>query len=64
MNSLRLHSYIVFTMLPTIADVVIAIVYFVSYFNAWFGLIVFICMFLYLSKFSILETPVLLASVF
>ncbi|KAK2849902.1 hypothetical protein Q7C36_008685 [Tachysurus vachellii] len=44
----HLLDYIVFTMLPTIADIVIAIVYFVSYFNAWFGLIVFICMFLYL----------------
>lgn len=64
MNSLCLHSYIVFTMLPTIADIVIAIIYFISYFNAWFGLIVFICMLLYLSKFSILETTVLLTSAF
>ncbi|KAK3542903.1 hypothetical protein QTP70_006523 [Hemibagrus guttatus] len=44
----HLLDYIVFTMLPTITDIVIAIIYFVSYFNAWFGLIVFICMFLYL----------------
>ncbi|MCI4378604.1 hypothetical protein PGIGA_G00217750 [Pangasianodon gigas] len=45
----HLLDYIVFTMLPTIADIIIAIIYFVSYFNAWFGLIVFICMFLYLT---------------
>ncbi|KAG7463985.1 hypothetical protein MATL_G00182450 [Megalops atlanticus] len=44
-----LLSYIVFSIFPTIADIVIAIVYFTSYFNAWFGLIVFICMFLYLT---------------
>ncbi|XP_036400991.1 ATP-binding cassette, sub-family B (MDR/TAP), member 6a [Megalops cyprinoides] len=44
-----LLSYIVFSIFPTIADIVIAIIYFISYFNAWFGLIVFICMFLYLT---------------
>ncbi|KAJ8255193.1 hypothetical protein GJAV_G00202070 [Gymnothorax javanicus] len=44
-----LLSYIVFSILPTIADIVIAIVFFISNFNAWFGLIVFICMFLYLT---------------
>uniref|UniRef100_A0A8C9W372 ATP binding cassette subfamily B member 6 (LAN blood group) a n=1 Tax=Scleropages formosus TaxID=113540 RepID=A0A8C9W372_SCLFO len=40
---------------PTIADIVIAIIYFVTYFNAWFGLIVFVCMFLYLT-FTIIIT--------
>ncbi|KAF7709660.1 ATP-binding cassette sub-family B member 6 isoform X1 [Silurus meridionalis] len=44
----HLLDYILFTMLPTIADIVIAIIFFVSSFNAWFGLIVFICMLLYL----------------
>ncbi|XP_064185520.1 ATP-binding cassette sub-family B member 6 [Anguilla rostrata] len=44
-----LLSYIVFSILPTIADIVIAIVFFISNFNAWFGLIIFICMFLYLT---------------
>ncbi|XP_051983424.1 ATP-binding cassette sub-family B member 6 [Xyrauchen texanus] len=44
-----LLSYIVFSIIPTIADIVIAIVYFISNFNAWFGLIVFICMALYLT---------------
>ncbi|XP_028824899.1 ATP-binding cassette sub-family B member 6, mitochondrial [Denticeps clupeoides] len=44
-----LLSYIVFNIFPTIADIVIAIAYFASYFNGWFGLIVFICMALYLT---------------
>uniref|UniRef100_A0A6Q2YEQ0 ATP-binding cassette sub-family B member 6 n=1 Tax=Esox lucius TaxID=8010 RepID=A0A6Q2YEQ0_ESOLU len=44
-----LLSYIVFSIFPTIADIVISIIYFVTYFNAWFGLIVFVCMFLYLT---------------
>ncbi|AWO95759.1 putative ATP-binding cassette sub-family B member 6 mitochondrial [Scophthalmus maximus] len=44
-----LLSYIVFSIFPTIADIVISIIYFVTYFNAWFGLIVFICMALYLT---------------
>nr|XP_054767869.1 ATP-binding cassette sub-family B member 6-like [Lytechinus pictus] len=39
-----LLSYIVFNILPTIADIVIAVVYFISAFNAWFGLIVFVAM--------------------
>ncbi|KAM8722090.1 ATP-binding cassette sub-family B member 6 [Acanthopagrus schlegelii] len=44
-----LLSYIVFSIFPTIADIVISIVYFITNFNAWFGLIVFICMALYLT---------------
>ncbi|KAM9305250.1 ATP-binding cassette sub-family B member 6 [Gastrophryne carolinensis] len=44
-----LLSYIVFSILPTIADIVIGIVYFTSFFNAWFGLIIFVCMTLYLT---------------
>lgn len=44
-----LLSYIVFSIFPTIADIVISIVYFITYFNAWFGLIVFVCMTLYLT---------------
>ncbi|XP_060754475.1 ATP-binding cassette sub-family B member 6 isoform X2 [Neoarius graeffei] len=44
-----LLSYLVFTILPTFADIIIAIVYFTSNFNAWFGLIVFVCMVLYLT---------------
>ncbi|XP_078259374.1 ATP-binding cassette sub-family B member 6 [Rhinoraja longicauda] len=49
-NSINtLLSYIIFNIVPTIADIVIAIIYFSTYFNAWFGLIVFICMVLYLT---------------
>uniref|UniRef100_A0A8C7V649 ATP-binding cassette sub-family B member 6 n=1 Tax=Oryzias sinensis TaxID=183150 RepID=A0A8C7V649_9TELE len=44
-----LLSYIVFSIFPTIADIVISIIYFITYFNAWFGLIVFCCMALYLT---------------
>ncbi|XP_052348663.1 ATP-binding cassette sub-family B member 6 isoform X2 [Oncorhynchus keta] len=50
-----LLSYIIFSILPTIADIVIAILYFVSYFSALFGLIVFICLLIYLT-FTILIT--------
>nr|XP_046260747.1 ATP-binding cassette sub-family B member 6 isoform X2 [Scatophagus argus] len=45
----NLLSYILFSILPTICDIIIAIVYFVSYFSVWFGLIVFTCMILYLT---------------
>ncbi|XP_062312741.1 ATP-binding cassette sub-family B member 6 isoform X2 [Osmerus eperlanus] len=45
----NLLSYILFSILPTIADIIIAIIYFVSYFSVWFGLIVLICMVLYLT---------------
>uniref|UniRef100_A0A3B3WVC1 ATP-binding cassette sub-family B member 6 n=1 Tax=Poecilia mexicana TaxID=48701 RepID=A0A3B3WVC1_9TELE len=44
-----LLSYIVFSIFPTIADIVISIIYFVTNFNAWFGLIIFVCMTLYLA---------------
>lgn len=44
-----LLSYIVFSILPTIADIIIGIIYFTSSFNAWFGLIIFVCMTLYLT---------------
>lgn len=45
----NLLSYIVFSIVPTLADIVISIIYFITYFNAWFGLIVFVCMFVYLT---------------
>ncbi|KAK7109557.1 ATP-binding cassette sub-family B member 6-like [Littorina saxatilis] len=49
-NSINnLLSYIVFQIVPTIADIVIAIVYFVTVFNYLFGLIVFASMALYLT---------------
>ncbi|XP_048341083.1 ATP-binding cassette sub-family B member 6 isoform X2 [Sphaerodactylus townsendi] len=45
----NLLSYIVFSIFPTIADIIIAIAYFTSVFSAWFGLIIFVCMILYLT---------------
>uniref|UniRef100_A0A8B9DJ61 ATP-binding cassette sub-family B member 6 n=1 Tax=Anser cygnoides TaxID=8845 RepID=A0A8B9DJ61_ANSCY len=44
-----LLSYIVFSIVPTVTDIVIGIVYFTSVFSAWFGLIIFVCMSLYLT---------------
>nr|KAF6495738.1 hypothetical protein HJG63_010130 [Rousettus aegyptiacus] len=43
-----LLSYLVFNVIPTLADIIIGIIYFSMFFNAWFGLIVFLCMSLYL----------------
>lgn len=49
-NSINsLLSYIIFIIFPMIADIVIAIIYFSTNFNAWFGLIVFLCMVFYLT---------------
>ncbi|CAG5135636.1 unnamed protein product, partial [Candidula unifasciata] len=48
-NSINsLLGYLVFQILPTIADILIAVVYFVTVFNYLFGLIVFVSMALYL----------------
>lgn len=44
----NLLSYILFSITPTIVDIIVAIVYFISQFNAWFGLIVFSTMVLYI----------------
>ncbi|XP_068960568.1 ATP-binding cassette sub-family B member 6 isoform X2 [Petaurus breviceps papuanus] len=44
-----LLSYLIFNILPTLADIIIGIIYFSMFFNAWFGLIVFVCMTLYLT---------------
>ncbi|XP_060008050.1 ATP-binding cassette sub-family B member 6 isoform X1 [Lagenorhynchus albirostris] len=44
-----LLSYLVFNIVPTLADIIIGIIYFSMFFNAWFGLIVFLCMSLYLA---------------
>ncbi|KAK3758018.1 hypothetical protein RRG08_006599, partial [Elysia crispata] len=43
-----LLSYIVFQIFPTIADVIIAIAYFITFFNYLFGIIVFCSMVVYL----------------
>ncbi|ELU17805.1 hypothetical protein CAPTEDRAFT_221936 [Capitella teleta] len=44
----NLLNYIMFNILPTFADIGIAIVFFLTAFNAWFALIIFVAMFLYL----------------
>ncbi|KAM9033687.1 ATP-binding cassette sub-family B member 6, mitochondrial [Sarcophilus harrisii] len=44
-----LLSYLIFNILPTLADIIIGIIYFSMFFNAWFGLIIFVCMTLYLT---------------
>ncbi|CAF1346686.1 unnamed protein product [Rotaria sordida] len=43
-----LLDYVLFSIFPTIADILIAIVYFVIQFNIWFGIIVFATMLIYL----------------
>lgn len=47
-----LCSYIIFSILPTIADILIAIIFFLTVFNAWFALIIFVTMVLYLGEFN------------
>ncbi|CAH2246733.1 jg8798 [Pararge aegeria aegeria] len=44
----NLLSYILFSITPTIIDIIIAVVYFITAFNVWFGLIVFSTMVLYI----------------
>lgn len=46
----NLLNYIIFSILPTIVDILIAVVFFVTAFNYWFGLIVFVTMGLYIGK--------------
>ncbi|KAF9824859.1 hypothetical protein SFRURICE_001732 [Spodoptera frugiperda] len=45
----NLLSYILFSITPTLVDIIVAVVYFVSQFNVWFGLIVFSTMVLYIT---------------
>lgn len=44
----NLLNYILFSIAPTMIDIVVAIVFFIGAFNWWFGLIVFLTMGLYL----------------
>ena len=46
----NLMSYLVFNIFPTIADVLIAIIYFAFAFNIWFGVIIIITMAIYLAS--------------
>ncbi len=47
----NLLNYILFSIAPTIVDILVAIVFFISAFNWWFGLIVFVTMGLYICKY-------------
>ncbi|KAK4877973.1 hypothetical protein RN001_010479 [Aquatica leii] len=44
----NLLNYIIFSITPTIVDILVAVIYFVTVFNGWFGLIVFVTMLLYI----------------
>lgn len=46
----NLLNYILFSIAPTIIDILIAVVFFAVTFNYWFGLIVFLTMLLYIRK--------------
>lgn len=48
----NLLNYILFSIAPTIIDILIAVVFFTVTFNWYFGLIVFITMLLYISECS------------
>lgn len=48
----NLLNYILFSIAPTIVDILVAVVFFIMAFNWWFGLIVFITMSLYIGKSS------------
>ncbi|XP_058449573.1 ATP-binding cassette sub-family B member 6 [Malaya genurostris] len=45
----NLLNYILFSITPTIVDILIAVVFFILAFNWWFGLIVFVTMALYIA---------------
>lgn len=45
----NLLNYILFSIVPTIVDILVAVVFFVSAFNKWFGLIVFLTMSFYIA---------------
>ena len=47
----NLLNYILFSIFPTIIDILIAVVFFITTFNWWFGLIVFVTMLLYIRRF-------------
>lgn len=51
----NLLNYILFSIAPTIIDIIVAVSYFVAAFNVWFGLIVFITMILYIGKSEIIS---------
>lgn len=46
----NLLNYIIFSIAPTIIDIFVAVIFFITMFNYWFGLIVFLTMFLYIGR--------------
>lgn len=54
-----LLSYLVFNILPTIIDIIVAIIYFTAAFNVWFGLIVLVTMALYLGRSKVFSVEVI-----
>jgi len=49
-----LLSFILFSIGPTIIDIIVAVVFFLTYFNWMMGTVVFITMVLYIGKCNIL----------
>lgn len=46
--------YVFFSIIPTIIDISVAVIFFINAFNWWFGLIVFTTMMLYIGIYIIL----------
>lgn len=46
----NLLNFILFSIVPTIVDILVAVVFFIAAFNWWYGLIVFVTMGLYIGK--------------
>lgn len=46
----NLLNYIIFSIAPTIIDILIAVGFFITTFNLWFGLIIFVTMSLYIRE--------------
>lgn len=44
----NLLNYILFSIVPTLVDILIAVIFFITAFNGWFGLIVFVSMVVYM----------------
>lgn len=45
----NLLNYILFSIVPTLVDILIAVIFFITAFNGWFGLIVFVSMAVYMA---------------
>ena len=43
-------NYLFFSIIPTIVDIIVGVVYFIAAFNFWYGLIVFVTMVCYIGE--------------